>query len=207
MDLWLDDPTLGYGGAVNHLGALIEGHGRGRRVPLPTPEQEAAYDAMTAPGIDGRPKSVAEVRLAVNAVPRSAVQKRVRVRHIFDAYFGQELQPDDRGVLLLAELGRRIAAMGIRCVGFQGPLDVEGVRSHFGEAGPQRLGDNARVIAEAFGQALGDAGEIVEGTFDAESRHFGDPLHLRDTGRRLFAVRLADAIDRQLDLATQRAAG
>jgi hypothetical protein len=185
---------------------VADGDASSRRMPRATQEDWDRYDRLPAPSLYGARRTFGEIRLITGAIPATRAglpttnwQRFVRVRHLYDLSNAEVLTSESEGVRLVAELGERLASMGVASVAYIPPVDHESIRKVLGDAAVEHIQRNAELLERTFLDAGGAHATMVNSTFDCPAEEFSDPAHLTDRGRERFAAPLADAIRAHLE--------
>lgn len=204
---WLAHPILGYEQVATHLQKVIDdGNTKLRRLDRPLdyggknmhssmPPDPAwdAYDRLPVPSLMGIKRTVGEARLMVNAMPQTRWQKLVRFRHMLDYHQAERLEPDTPGVLLVAQMGSMIRAMGAASVAYISPINYELAAKLLGPTVPDHIAHNVEVVRAAYQAAVEETGVVVNAAFQADADSFSDVAHVKAEGRRRLATSIAEA--------------
>jgi hypothetical protein len=137
---------------------------------------------------------VGELRLITAATPQSRWQQAIRLRHLMDSYNAEQLEPDGIGVKLVAEMAAMIREQKLHSVAYIPPINVEICVKVLGEGSRAHIERNAALLADAYQEAAGETGTVVNAVDKCPVGDFADPLHLTESGRRHLASMIADAI-------------
>jgi hypothetical protein len=198
MSTWLGHPVLGYEMVAQGIRDAIAGP-RPKKLERPGDDLLDAYDRLPAPSLIGARRTVGELRLITNATPQGRWQQVVRLRALMDFYNAERLEPDSPGVLLVAELGAQLKALGVPAVAIIPPLNHEVIVKTLGAKAREHVERNAAIIQTAFQDAMGEMGTVVNAVVDCPATEFIDPLHLSEHGRGRLAARISEAVRPYLD--------
>jgi hypothetical protein len=192
---WLSHPVLGYERAGKEVRDLIAiGGQRPRRLTQPTTEEWETYDHLPAPSLIGARRTVGELRLVTAANPETRWQQAIRLRHLMDSYNAEQLEPDGIGVKLVAEMASMIREQKLHSVAYIPPINIEVCVKVLGEGSRAHIERNAQLLADAYQEAAGETGTVVNAVDKCQVSDFADPLHLSESGRRHLASMIAGAI-------------
>jgi hypothetical protein len=196
---WLAHPVFGYEGvsaAIRH--SLSTGSSWRLRVDPPDQVRWDEYDAMPAPSLVGDRRTIGELRMVAETRPTSGWQRTFRLRLLTEYYFAERVDPAGIGIELVRELGKSLLDLDLQSVGYIAPLNHEAGNRLLGTDTTEHVRDNGRVVAQAFGDAVGAAGVALDAVVELSEDAFFDPAHLRAPGRRQMAKMIADAARRSL---------
>ncbi len=153
-----------------------------------------AYDKQPAPTLIGARRTIGELRLITNAKPTTRWQHLVRLRHMMEYYNAERLEKESEGVVLIADMAKMLADLGLPSVAYISPINFEVADKVLGATSRQHISHNADVIATTYRDAAGPLGTVVDATFECPGNEFSDPLHLTEAGRQRLASKIASAI-------------
>lgn len=204
---YIKHPSLGYAvEAPALLDIARAGEPYPDRLPRSGPGEWDAYDRLPAASLYGAKRTYGEARLIINAIPPTDAglpttkwQQFVRIRHLLDLANAEVLSAESEGVATVAELGSRIAELGLPSIAYIPPVNMEVIGKILGEASRGHIAGNAAVLQEAFLKASNGRADVLDSTMGTPATEFSDPAHLNDLGRRRFAGQLVSMIRPLLD--------
>jgi len=198
--MWYDSPRLGYEKAAEGIRAAIAaGRDRPRRLEKPSAEDWDRYDRRPAPSLIGARRTMGELTLMVNSRPTTRYQQEVRLRHRVDFYYADHLEPDDPGVRMSAEVGRMLKEMGIPSIALLSAINYEAAVRMVGDGVVDHIRRNGQIVEQAYQDAVGDTGTVLNCCFDCRDEEFSDPLHHKQDARLRLARQLAAVVRPHLE--------
>lgn len=107
-------------------------------------------------------------------------------------YYMAEVSPDHRKMQAMVDIAQRLQAADIEVLFYITPVNVELGDVYIGEAFRRQFAANVAVIQE---QLAAQEVDLLDLSFDLAAYFFSDTEHLRQTGKRYIAEKLATVID------------
>ena len=191
---WLNHPIIGFA----RMAEIVRESARtGRdpgRVPTPSPEEWEAYDEQIVESFLSGTRPAGEIRLIVAARAETKAQRSYRLRHMYDSYFAETIQPDGRGAGYTMAMSEKLVAMGIPSIAHQHPINYQKGTELLGPEVPDRLQGSGDVIADAWARGGNPRDTVLVDLFGADTDEFCDPLHLSQVARERTAKKIAEAV-------------
>jgi hypothetical protein len=196
---WLDHPSYPYQQLAEGMRAALASNGsRPRRLERPGHDYANEYDQRPAPSFVDSGRTLGELRMLIHAPAETRSQKAMRLRHRFDYYYAETLEPDSPGVKLVAQLADMLASMELPSVAYISPVNHEALAESLGQVACDHEARNAAVIGAAYLNRTGSLGALIDPSFDFPRDNFVDPLHPGWHARRQVAARIAAAVSSHL---------
>ncbi len=190
---WINHPEYPYIEVSRAMREAIGLNGnRPKRLERPGREFADEYDRQPAPSFIEAGLTRGELRMLIHARAETDAQKAARLRHRLDYYYAEMLTPESPGVTALADMGAMLRELGVAGVGYISPVNHEAVVQTIGEFACDQEARCNEICIEAFLDAIGDRGRVVDLSFAFPSRDFVDPLHPGYRARRAIGMKVAE---------------
>ncbi|MEZ4734176.1 MAG: D-alanyl-lipoteichoic acid biosynthesis protein DltD [Caldilineaceae bacterium] len=113
-------------------------------------------------------------------------------QRLLSYYYMNAITPDHRKIQAMVDIAQRLQAADIEVIFYITPVNVELGDVYIGDTFRHQFAENVAVIQE---QLAAQGVDLLDLSFDLAAYFFSDTEHLRQTGKRYIAEKLATVID------------